>query len=531
MHGAHRHHRAARLARSSAPRSPRARRCLGWLCAPAICLASLPLRAAAEERWLVLEVDVAAPSAAAAGIVRETERALRARGLAVVESQSAARLFEHEHSRAPYDAAPAEVEALDALLRRLDEQLAAQNSTGVRATLAELADMPVDKQDLLNHDMRRARRRFHACISAAYLLDRAGQAAPAQDQLSACARDFPGFDPELPGVAADAARDFLARAQAALAALAPSTLRVDVTGVASDVRCYVRVNGMDRGAAPVSLEKFRLPHVRVQVDCGKRPGRVYEVSLSGPQATLRVDASLDAAVESRATLKLSYADAATADALRVKHALILAQAVRASQVLQVFQGKLRRIDVASGRELVSDAAADPTQVASALDFVLSNGQQAAQPRPEPRLASRAADAAAAPARSHGESSSIAEPARHERPARVFRTLAYVSAGLTLAAAATAIVGWRMHEGHVDKFNARAECTDAEPDALTPACQRELDSADSASSILLVGAIAGGASLVMTGVFFILDANRPREHEGFACAAGPGQLGVACQLSF
>ena len=143
-------------------------------------------------------------------------------------------------------------------------------------------------------------------------------------------------------------------------------------------------------------------------------------------------------------------------------------------------------------------------------------------------------ASAAPLRSAAGTASrseLARPTGSTRPSRVFRTLALVGVGLTIAAAAATIAAWRAREGHVDKFNRRAQCSDADPSELTAACQRELDSADSAASVMLVGAVAGGASLVLAGVFLMLDANRPRERASLGCGAGPAQLGVSCTLHF
>jgi hypothetical protein len=512
-----------------------AARWLGWACALALGWSRPMNVAAADAGWLVIEVEVNAPSDDAARIVRETEQALRARGLIVVDSRSAASRFEHEHSRAPYTVQPGEVEELDALLRRLAEQLTAENMQGVTATLAELSSKSPDQQDLLNRDMQRARRRFHACLSAAYLFDHQGQTSAAQEQLSACARDFPGFDPELPGLQSEPVRDFLSRARATLAAAGPSALRIEAESVRNGVRCFARVNGIDRGSTPVTLEKLRAPEVRVQVECGKQPARIYTVSVAVPQRTLRIDTRLDAAVVSRGVLKLSYPDAASADAARIKHGVVLARAVGASQLLEVFQGKLRRIDVASGRELASDAVSGGAAVAHAVDFVLSSGAPASQPRAvhrpiaevrNPRSDALLRDEPSAPLASASD-----EPARTAPASRVFRTLAFAAAGATLIAATTAIVAWRVREGHIGKFNQRAECTDADPTELTPECRQELASSDSAGSIMLVGAVTGGATLVLTGVFFLLDANRRPDGAALACAGGPGDVGLACRLRF
>ena len=505
---------------------------------------------AAEPGWLVIPVDVATGAGTPAALVRETEQALAARGLRVIAASTAAATFERQHSRSAYVVRSGELEQLDALQQELDVELAAEDTSGISDKLAALDRVSPDLRDQRNRDVQRARRAFHSCLAAAFVFERKGDARLVQEQLSACARDFPGLDPELPAAAPSAiagAREFVTRARALLAEAPPSTVRIDVDGVKKGTRCFVRVNGLDRGGTPVTLAQLRAPAIRVQVECGKQPARIYTLGLSEPERALRVDASLDAAVTTQAGLGLSYPDAATADAQRVKHGLLLARTLGAGQLMQLFQGKLRRIDVASGRELASDAVgAGGATLRKAIDFVLSNGElplsaaRPAQGSARSAAAAQSADerptavvpgvaASANPAPKYAAETS--EPVRRRPPARVFRTLGYVGIGLTLAAAAVTIVAWRVHEGHISKFNDRIECTDTEVADLDASCKHELSSANSANSVMFAGAIAGGASLVLTGVFFLLDANRPRERESFACAGGPGELGLGCMLHF
>ena len=489
--------------------------------------------AAADPAWLVVPVDVSGSANQASVLVRDVERALAAHGLRVLDAAAAAAAFEREHSRAAHEVQPSEIVGLDALVQELELQVAAEDSAGVNSALAALARVPVELLDQRNHDAQRARRALRACVAAAFVFDRKGGARAMQEQLSTCARDFPGLDLEL-AQNSDPARDFLKRARALLAHTSPSVLRIETEAVRGTARCYARINGIDRGGTPVVLDQLRAPQLRVQVECGKQAGRVYTLGLSQPSQTLRVDPAFDAALVSAAGLKLSYADLASADALRVKHGVVLARAVGAGQLLQLLQGKLRRIDVASGRELVSAAVSSRDQVPSAVEFVLSNGEHIAPTRAAAESQTRSADSAERSSRVETSSDAEPEPTHRERrgpPSRAFRTLGYVGVGLTLAAAAVTIVSWQAHERHVDRFNDRIECTDSDVSDLTPACKSELERADSAQTLMIAGAIAGGASLVLSCVFFLIDANRPRDREGFACGAGPGALGIGCRASF
>ena len=586
------------------------------------CLVS---RAAADDSWLVTEVAIAQTSSEAARVVRDTERELRARGFSVVDAAAAVSSLERTHSRPAYVPKSREIETLEQASRRFSEAVAEGDVARVRALSAEIDEHPGDARDLLNRDVAQARRRMQSCWLAAHLLDRTGQARAAQEQISECAREFPGLPWETGTGAPEAAREFLANARRSFAAAPSSSLRIEAEPMRDKTRCFVRVNGVERGSAPISLDQLRTPRVRVQLECGDHPARIYDVPTSAAQNSLRIDPNFDAALDTQRGLALRYSDPAGADALRLKHGVVLAEIAGAKHQLQLFRGKLRLVDVASGRELASDSVAPGTPPTAAVDFVLSNAgialppattrrylpppaadsssrepshgaaaavngehrlargataadSNAARSPPGPAAtetaggrslrapgaveggAGRASDAGAgrelwrasgerAPstARLAAEGGVTLDPApRHEaeppapqsdylprrRPGRPFLTLGYVSAGLTVAAAATAIVFWRIREGHVNKFNKRPECTEAEPGELGAACQNELAAADTAGSVLLISAIAGGTALVLTGTFLIIDANRPRErYRDLTCGPGPGTLVVSCGMRF
>ena len=498
---------------------------------------------AADAPWLVIAVELDGGSRDSRA-VRETEQALAARGLSVIAAPHAAQIFEQKHSKPPSDLSESVLRQLDAMQRGLDSAIGTEDTDGIRESCAALDAVPAELRDQRNHDVIRARRAFRSCVAAALVFDRKGDAAAMQEQLSSCTRDFPGVIPELPTSNDPAAAEFVARARELVGGAGSSQLRIEGEGMRKGTRCFARVNGIDRGGTPVSVAQLRAPEVRVQLECGKQNGRVYTVALTESDQQLTVDASLDAAVRSDGNLRLAYVDASAADGSRVRHAVALANVVRAQHVLELYQGKLRRIDVASGREVASDAIGGG--VARAVDFVLANG-----PRVISAGETSAARAGITPARAgtarqsagsyHGSAHAAAtrtdigtdspSERRSGPPSRAFRTLGYVGIAVTIGAAAVAVVAWRAHERHIDRFNDRAECTDLDPSELDASCKRELDSADSAKTLMIAGAVAGGATLVLSGVFFLIDANRPRESERFACAPGVGDMGLACALRF
>ncbi|HEX4354739.1 MAG TPA: hypothetical protein VHZ95_17535, partial [Polyangiales bacterium] len=388
-------------------------------------------------------------------------------------------------------------------------QLAAEDASAVAVSFEALAHESPDVLGGFDRDVRRARVRFHHCLAAAELFDRQRQLMAAQEQLSACARDFPGLDPEL-GAGTDARMQaFLSRAGASFDASDATRLTIATEPTAA-VRCTARVNGIDRGHTPVTIDKLHTPRVRVEVDCGQQPGRVYDIALASSERTLTIHPALDRALDDGGRLALAYDNVAKAEADRVRHGLVLANAVGADHVIEVERDLLRRIDVATGREVASAAIGGEASIDRALDALISE-------------------------RSVPPPSAAKEPARPSAVAasRPFRTLGYVASGLAAAGVATAIVAWRVRASHVDRFNHSPDCTQADSGTLPAGCRRELDDASSARALLGTGAIVGSAGLLIAGTLFVLDANRDRadRRDRIACGPGASDVAIACGLRF
>jgi hypothetical protein len=114
----------------------------------------------------------------------------------------------------------------------------------------------------------------------------------------------------------------------------------------------------------------------------------------------------------------------------------------------------------------------------------------------------------------------------------YQTLAWLSMGLTVAGGVAAIVSWRVREGAAADFN-KAECKKVD-ETREQVCADALARVESAETATVVSAIAGGAFLSAAVVFFVLDGTSSSTETAKAappCGAGPGDLGVSCQLKF
>jgi len=209
-----------------------------------------------DDLWLVTRVELGAARAEELEAAARLGPLLRARGLEVLDAASAAAEFERKHSRHATRLPPAEINELDAALRTLADDLASENLGAAEQALADIEALSPDIRDQLNHDQQRARRRFHICLLAAHLFSKEGYAVEASGQVRKCARDFPGLAPEQGPYLPDSIRTFFARADRELESIARASLHVELESADTDA-CRVRVNGIDRGPTPASMDDLR----------------------------------------------------------------------------------------------------------------------------------------------------------------------------------------------------------------------------------------------------------------------------------
>lgn len=467
----------------------------------------------AQTEWLVTEVRAGDTSSDASQTTLRIAEILRSRGVPVIDGKSAASEIEHKHSRTPVRLQPDELERLDQALRTLAAHLASENLTEARAALEEVERLTPDARDYLNRQVNRARRRFHTCLLAAHLFAKEGYDDDAFQQVRKCARDFPGFEPEEGEYMPDSIKEFFGRAREELQSIRPATLKVRLED-GSKESCQARINGIDQGPLPAQIVEIRADAVRVQLECSGRSGRIHNVPVRPGDNELVIDPRLDHALDTTSTLLLHYPSAAVAAELREKHGLHVARVIGAGQLLEVFGGRLTRLDVATQTK-IEEADLAAASLEDAVDAVLRARSEQA-PAAAPPLALRP---------SEPSSSSVLEP------------LAWISLGAAVVAGGVSVVAWQVREDAA-RDTRRASCLDElDPDRPTrrQTCPEPYDRMETAEDVILASVIPAGVFAGLAALFFILDSQAGAEGRATAqrapCLSGPGDVGIACRLSF
>jgi hypothetical protein len=472
-----------------------------------ILLAHTESALAADNLWLVMRVDVNGPQPSEVEASRVLPRLLRSRGLDVLDGPGASSEFERRHSRTSRPLSDKQSAELDASLRKLADELSSENLEHAQELQADIDELSPDTRDQLNHDTQRARRRFHICLLTAHLFSKGGFQNEASEQIRKCARDFPGLEPEQGPYLPDSIRKFFAHAHEELARIRPSSVHVDLENY-SVKDCRARLNGIDRGPIPATVDEVRTQRVRIEVDCGPQAGRIYDVELQPGDNSFRIDPMLDRAVLTTPALGLKYPDEQTATNNRMIHTLRVARAVGAAYVLEVYNGELHRIDVATRRDTVVGEVSDPLD--STVDRLL-----------------------AVPDAAHADSGSIALSSSDSRPISPYATIGWVTAGAAALAGVGVFIAWRVREGHVGTFNDEMSCMNRWWAQQPEKCASSLADADSAENLMRVFGFTGIALAGVATTFFLIDATHEdsSEHAARSCGPGPGELGVSCRLAF
>jgi hypothetical protein len=485
----------------------------------AVCCALSALTAAASARasdglWLITRVDVGAAKPAEVDASRRLTQLLRARGYDVLDGAGAGSEFERRHSRAVKELPASKVTELDAALRKLADELASENLEQAQKLIADIEVLSPDIRDQLNRETQRARRRFHICLLAAHLFSKEGYQNESLEQVRKCARDFPGLEPEQGPYLPESIRKFFVHAHTELERIPPSAVHIDVEN-GSAQNCRARINGIDRGPTPATVDAVRTQRIRVAVDCAEQSGRIYDIALEPGDNSIRIDLELDRAVQTQPALGLRYADAQAAANNRMLHNLRLARAINASYVLQIWNGELHRIDVAARKDTMLGELTTPLEQ-------LIDGMEAAQ--------SSGAGLEAPP---------LAISGSDGRPAP-FRTLGWVTAGAAVLTGGGVFIAWRVREDAVLEFNDESrgeeETCSRRFAALAeqpPDCPEHLERADAAESVMYVLGFSAIALAGLAATFFLIDAQQDTDESVAAqgCGPGPGELGVSCQLRF
>jgi len=466
----------------------------------------------AQTDWLVTEVRADDSSNDSGKTTLRVAEILRARGEHVVDPKAAASELEHKHSRMPVRLQPEELEQLDKALRTLADHLASESLNEARAALEEVERLTPDARDYLNREVNRARRRFHTCLLAAHLFAKEGYDDDAFEQVRKCARDFPGFEPEEGAYMPDSIKSFFRRAREELESIRPATLIVRAeTG--STERCRARVNGIDQGEVPARVTDVRADSVRVQLECDGRSGRIYNLPVQPGTIELVIDPRLDRALDTNATLRLHYPNATIAGELRERHSLQIARVIGVGHVLEVFDGRLTRRDLATGATTEADLS--KTSLEAAVDSVR------AAPAQEPAVAPMAAV--------------TADPVEPSDRSSLYPPLAWISVGAVAVAGTVMFGGWRLYRDAAPRYESEACLKMGDPRTRGEQCPNLYDRASTGRTVMYIGGISAGVFAGLATLFFVLDAEGGAESAASAqrlpCTAGVGDAGVSCRVSF
>jgi hypothetical protein len=119
----------------------------------------------------------------------------------------------------------------------------------------------------------------------------------------------------------------------------------------------------------------------------------------------------------------------------------------------------------------------------------------------------------------------------------FTTLGWITAGATLAAGAGVFIAWRVREGAVGDFNEEDRldggCTSEHSLVQPPDCLEHLAAADSAESVMWVLGFTSMSLAALATTFFVLGAEdgHSEKQARRSCGPGPGELGIACRMTF
>jgi len=312
---------------------------------------NIPFKSFAQDGpWLVTQIGVSARSERE--FAEKIVALLRETRLEVIDPDRAASVFEHRHSKAPVLLPPSELEKLQQAIASLSHYLALENLAEAQQSLKVLKELTPDVADYLNRKMVQAEELFQACLLTAHLLRKGGRREKAYQQIGDCVRTFPGFEPKRGDYPPHIISIFY-RAAAEIDATTPATVQIRVS---SGDGCRARINGVDWGPTPTKVPGIRASQVRIQVECGDRPGRIYTKQIRPGNNRFVFDARFDQVVRTEGGLLLQYSNLDESQTYRVADNSRIAEVVGAGHVLQIdLQTQtLYRIDVASKRQIASE---------------------------------------------------------------------------------------------------------------------------------------------------------------------------------
>lgn len=278
------------------------------------------------------------------------EEALRSRSLRFV-SMHEARDRALAHSRFAAISSASDLQVVEREAQAALEHAAFGRSVAAQHSVDEVVSRAEQALESMNRDTKTARHVLDACLARLRDAITRGERCEALEEAMRCRRLVPDLSPSA-SLHPASVIGVLAEADDQLRRLRMGRLRVLSE---PEVGCAVYVNGRHLGVTPFRLERAAAGEYRVQVECGRAPGRVHVIQLGSERSTLRVDSGFDRALRSGDRLALVHEQADVSEVLLAKHAQQVARLVDAEEVVLVgvdaSSAVLRRVDASEGRLL------------------------------------------------------------------------------------------------------------------------------------------------------------------------------------
>jgi hypothetical protein len=287
-------------------------------------------RAQPMEEVFVLPVGIGRPGQSFDSAAELVERAVREMDIPLVSHHDGRDRF-LGHSWAPQQASRTDLEAVAEAARDANEHVAFGRTNAARRRVQDLMTHAESALETLNRQTTTARNVLDACLALVRSALQEEKRDAALSQAMRCRQLVPDLSPSTAAHPANVV-GVLAEADNLL-----RRMRIGKLSVRSEPnqRCSVYVNGRHLGTTPFDLEHAAPGDYRVQVECGRMPGRVHLVRLGEPPAELLVDSDFDAATQTEPRLGLIYATADAARALFVGHAARIGRLIGAADVVVV----------------------------------------------------------------------------------------------------------------------------------------------------------------------------------------------------
>jgi hypothetical protein len=335
--------------------------------------ALLPSNARADDdRWVLVPVvsGSMARDVSVTQLSSPFEIELRARGQNALSNSDAALLFETRHSSEPVKLNSDEMSKLLKSVGQAARHLALGELPQAQQAMEGVYSLSGPARDYLNREAARARKIFDTCLMTGYLWERDQKHAQALRQMVECARNFPGFRPEMRAYPPEL-RAVFEQAKQQVNQMPATTLLVQGRQSAG---CGVRLNGIEIGKSPMSFSDVRAGVTRVQLECEPGvAGRIHSIELKPGENRLDIDPVFDASVHSHGGLWLQYGNESERKARADLDVAQIQRALGTGHVLALWVEGASTYPRVHLRQLTRDKGKPHTQEIATLSYTIGEG--------------------------------------------------------------------------------------------------------------------------------------------------------------